>query len=243
MSRIKVQKDLTGQRFGRLVVIEQAEDFVSPSGNKVSGWLCKCDCGNEVCVRGASLLNGNTKSCGCYALSPESKNTKKYNTFIQDGEIGRGYDYKGSEFLFDWEDYDIVSKYCWSVNTIGYVRTQDYANRLDILMHRYVTNAPKGMYVDHINHNKSDNRKSNLRVCSQSENMMNAVMRKDNKTGVKGVRWLEKEHVWEVRLKVNGEHKIMQKFDNFDEAVAARKEAEIKYFGDYRYKGDDEVGA
>lgn len=75
-NRIKVTKDLTGQKFGRLTVLEQADDFVSSGGNKVSGWLCKCDCGNEVRVRGASLLNGTTKSCGCYALSPESKNTK-----------------------------------------------------------------------------------------------------------------------------------------------------------------------
>lgn len=53
--------DLTGKRFGRLTVIEE-------SGRKNGGvvWRCKCDCGNEVCVRSNTLRRGRTVSCGCY---------------------------------------------------------------------------------------------------------------------------------------------------------------------------------
>ena len=62
---VKVRDDLTGKRFGRLTVIRQVEDYVSPSGRRIPRWLCKCDCGNEVEALGSSLKSGDTKSCGC----------------------------------------------------------------------------------------------------------------------------------------------------------------------------------
>jgi len=57
--------DLVGQRYGRLVVIERAEDQVFPSGNRKAKWLCRCDCGETVTVLGCHLRSGNTNSCGC----------------------------------------------------------------------------------------------------------------------------------------------------------------------------------
>ena len=57
--------NLVGQRFGRLTVLERVDDIVSPSGNVCVAWKCKCDCGNETIIRSSSLLQGNTKSCGC----------------------------------------------------------------------------------------------------------------------------------------------------------------------------------
>ena len=58
-------KDLTGQKFGRLLVIQKAESYKSPKGQVQSRWLCKCDCGNAVIVHGSSLKKGTTESCGC----------------------------------------------------------------------------------------------------------------------------------------------------------------------------------
>lgn len=57
--------DLTGMRFGRLIVIRRVENKVSPTKSRPQ-WLCKCDCGNEVVVTGDNLRIGQTKSCGCY---------------------------------------------------------------------------------------------------------------------------------------------------------------------------------
>lgn len=57
--------DLTGQRFGRLMVIERAEDHVTPSGRRYVKWKCICDCGNVCFVRASGLRNGSTCSCGC----------------------------------------------------------------------------------------------------------------------------------------------------------------------------------
>lgn len=57
--------DLTGEKFGKLTVMELAEDHITPKGNHVKQWLCKCDCGNEAIARGESLRMGKAKSCGC----------------------------------------------------------------------------------------------------------------------------------------------------------------------------------
>lgn len=59
-------EDLSGKRFGRLIVIRRTNDYVSPSGKHVVKWLCKCDCGNMVRTTRYQLKSGKTKSCGCY---------------------------------------------------------------------------------------------------------------------------------------------------------------------------------
>lgn len=58
--------DLTGQRFGRLVVTASWEKRTTPNGITKPYWLCKCDCGNEKWVSAYSLRSGNSTSCGCY---------------------------------------------------------------------------------------------------------------------------------------------------------------------------------
>lgn len=60
--------DLTGQRFGRLVVIKRASDHIKPSGQKEKMWACQCDCGNQIISSYTNLTSGNTKSCGCYKI-------------------------------------------------------------------------------------------------------------------------------------------------------------------------------
>lgn len=63
-----MKKDLTGQRFGKLLVIKEAEPYYPstyPKSARCRRWLCKCDCGKETKVIQSSLLTGNTKSCGC----------------------------------------------------------------------------------------------------------------------------------------------------------------------------------
>ena len=67
--------DLTGQRFGRLVVLRQGKSKILPSGQIVKTWVCLCDCGNETTVYQQHLKRGDTKSCGCF-LSEESRKRK-----------------------------------------------------------------------------------------------------------------------------------------------------------------------
>jgi hypothetical protein len=60
-----IVNDLTGKRFGKLVVIKRADDYVQPSGKHRIRWLCKCDCGNIKVINGKDMVKGETKSCGC----------------------------------------------------------------------------------------------------------------------------------------------------------------------------------
>ena len=57
--------DRVGERFGRLVVVERAPDYIAPNGSKHVCWKCMCDCGNETVVDVCQLVKGSTKSCGC----------------------------------------------------------------------------------------------------------------------------------------------------------------------------------
>jgi hypothetical protein len=69
-------KNLTGQRFGKLTVIKQAESKLRSNGRPAVMWECKCDCGNTAIVRANMLSSGNTKGCGCGRKVPKYNNIK-----------------------------------------------------------------------------------------------------------------------------------------------------------------------
>ena len=97
-------KDMTGMKFGRLTVIERRGS--NKSGNAL--WLCKCDCGNEIVVRGADLRNGNTKSCGCYKNGKSSDRMRKLNKEMwQDEEFRQMQSDKTKE---QWKDEEMKWK-------------------------------------------------------------------------------------------------------------------------------------
>ena len=66
--------DLTGLKFGKLTVLKRDDDYIKPNGQHSTKWLCQCDCGNGISVRGADLKNKKTRSCGCL----RKENVEKY---------------------------------------------------------------------------------------------------------------------------------------------------------------------
>jgi len=64
-SCISRRVDITGNRYGKLVVLSMAEDYISPSGTRLARCYCKCDCGNTIVVNMSALITGSTQSCGC----------------------------------------------------------------------------------------------------------------------------------------------------------------------------------
>lgn len=85
--------------------------------------------------------------------------------------------------------------------------------------------------IDHKNRIKSDNRIDNLRDVGQSENTFNAGVRANNTSGVTGVRWAADRNKWEARIRVNYRILYLGRFNGKEDAIAARKNAEQKYFG------------
>ena len=70
--------DLSGQRFGRLIVLHRVEDKIGNGGRRKVQYLCKCDCGQTKIIIGESLRSGRTISCGCYASESIKKRSTKH---------------------------------------------------------------------------------------------------------------------------------------------------------------------
>ena len=221
-------KDLTGKRFGRLYVLSIKG---KTKDNKRYIYHCICDCGNECDVLGELLSNGKTKSCGCLRRENTAKMHKKYNKYDLSGEYGIGYTSKDEEFYFDLEDYEMIKNDYWYYCNDYVVCSRD--NKI-ITLSRYLMNCPNGYVVDHINHNKKDNRKNNLRIATISQNGMNMLPPKDR--GCRGLYFNKRTNKWCARITVNGNRISIGTFININDAILARKTAEEKYFGEYRYK-------
>lgn len=157
--------DLTGQRFGKLVVVGRGSDYVSPRGFSSVRWICRCDCGNTTEVGRTSLKSGSIKSCGCERNAVRNMEYEKSNGIVL-------CKCKGGAFLIDECDYDFVSGFGWHISNSGYpCRNNDKR-----LLHRLLMNPPGDKVVDHINGDKLDNRRSNLRIANNSINGYNRAI-------------------------------------------------------------------
>lgn len=245
---VKVKKDLTGMVFGRLTVLQQAEDYIAPNGRHSAQWLCECSCEehNQVIVYASSLKNGTTTSCGCFAkeqsgkrikhMASESNKRYKHKTNIYDlsGDYGIGWTTNtNKEFYFDIEDYDKIKNYCWVEHILknNYHALEAHVpdSNKNIRMHWIVV----GKGYDHENRNPLDNRKCNLRIATQQENCQNISTPTNNTTGFIGVYWNKQNKKWTASIRINNKQKYLGSFIDKTEAIKARLNAELKYYGEF----------
>lgn len=138
------------------------------------------------------------------------------------------------EILLDDEDYNKIQKdfnnLNWSItkNHNG-LYAQKRVNKKNIYLHRYIMNNPNGI-VDHINHNTLDNRKENLRITNNANNLRNGNIRKNNKSGINGVYYDKKRNKYSASIKVNYKNIFLGRFKTLEEAIKIRKQAELKYW-------------
>ena len=227
-----------GDKYGRLTIIEEVEPHITPSGQKQRMVLCSCSCGTsepfEVTLN--NLRSGHTTSCGCVHKEKAKENgraNKKYNKYDLTGEYGIGYTTKGEEFYFDLEDYQLIHDYSWNLDKKGYVVARDANTNKIIRFHRLVMNASEGMEIDHIFHQTNDNRKSQLREVTPSQNCMNRMVDKRNKSDVVGVSWDKARNKWRAIIGVNGKNIHLGSFTTKEDAIEARLKAELEIFGKY----------
>jgi hypothetical protein len=100
-------------------------------------------------------------------------------------------------------------------------------------LHRFLLSAPKGSVVDHHNHNGLDNRRENLRLCSQSQNLGNTRKAKNNTTGLKGVGFHKASGKYRASIVQNKKHIHLGLFATAEEAHAAYVRAAEKIFGEF----------
>lgn len=122
----------------------------------------------------------------------------------------------------DDDMYELLSKYSWHLNHHGYARNGNLES-----MHRMVIGTPKGMFTDHINGDRLDNRRKNLRIVSISDNQKNMSRHKDNKSGYKGV-WAKGSR-FVSSIMVDGKRHYLGTFGSPQEAALAYNNAAIKH--------------
>lgn len=101
------------------------------------------------------------------------------------------------------------------------------------MLHRFIINAPFGKFVDHIDGNGLNNQKTNLRLCTNSQNMMNQKMHKDNRSGYKGVRFHKSSKKWQARICINYKDIFLGGFKTAILAHEAYKKAVLKYHKEF----------
>lgn len=222
--------DLLGQKFGRLKVISL---FGKDKYNNAR-WLCQCDCGNEAIVIGSELRRTNrigTRSCGCLQKERRehyNKNCKKYNDFlITNGYVEVTLYNSPNKMLCDIDDWERLKEHCW-YECGGYARTNK--NKQILVFHKNVISDNTEKEIDHINRNRLDNRKCNLRIVNRSVNSVNKGLYKNNTSGIKGVYYDKRCQKWVARIDVCKKPVHLGKFLNIEEAKSARQKAEEKYF-------------
>lgn len=139
----------------------------------------------------------------------------------------------GFEYQMDIEDALVFVGVPINMRTTGYLGIQAPDWTGDRYIHRVVIGAKEGEIVDHINGNKLDNRRSNLRICTPQENAYNSSIRKNNRTGVRGVYWDSNRKKWAVQITANKKTICVGRFEDFNEACAAREAAEHEHHGKY----------
>lgn len=226
--------EIVGKKYGRLTIKKITGYKTEKNGQKSLMVLCKCDCGKEKIIRLNSLNSGATKSCGCYRNERTRAGRNLDETVDRVKIIGNvAYIYvSGTDerMICDKEDIELLNNYCWELVENGYARSNNQCKKR-VRAHRLITGAKDGEIVDHINRNRLDNRKKNLRIVTQSVNNLNRQLSDKNKTGYSGVYKLKSGY--SVKGVVDGKYKTIGRYDNIDSAIKARMDFEMEHYGTY----------
>ena len=149
---------------------------------------------------------------------------------------------QGKEALVDDDDYEMLMEHKWSIN-FNKNNGKHYAKRncqtkgarKIIRMHREIMNAPKRKQVDHINGNTLDNRKENLRLCTNQQNQWNSKRNKNNTSGYKGVSYRKKHKVYRATINYNDKQIYLGTYKTKEQAALAYNKKAIELYGEYAY--------
>lgn len=232
MRREEYKTRLIGNRFGNLLV----DDFAGYNKNKCILYNCLCDCGNRCIATYTELTKRKKDNCGCRTKEKMRKAKIKFNKYDLSGEYGIGWTTNtNKEFYFDLEDYDKIKDYCWIEHDNYLEANSKNGKNQQIKFHRFVVNANEFYEkVDHINHNTLDNRKSNLRICTNQQNCFNHRVHSNNTTGYSGINFDSEKNKYRARIFINKKGIHLGYFNGIEDAIKARRKAEHEYFKEYK---------
>lgn len=145
---------------------------------------------------------------------------------------------KGIQFTeIDFCDLDVLG-YKWYAMKSGYIFRNTFKGEPEHngikLLHREIMKPPGNLTVDHINRNKADNRRVNLRLATRKEQSMNLGARKDNKSGILGVYKRADCNRWSAFIQRDGKHEYLGLFKTKNEAIEVRLKKEKELFGHFK---------
>ena len=163
------------------------------------------------------------------------------NTYTHNSELNtcsiHCYNYKGEEtgtVLIDDSDFNLVSSYQWHIekshSSVKYAQAI-LPNKKTLRLHNLL--LPESEQVDHINRDGLDNRRSNLRACNNAQNNRNKIPTTNPRSGHVGIRFNERAGSYYVRIMVNKKEISLGHYADLESAIAARKEGERRYFGEF----------
>lgn len=210
----QIRLHLEGERYGKLVVTEEAEPIYSKTGKMIRRWKCKCDCGNITIVRHGDLRNGSTVSCGCYNYEKESVvKTHGYSRT----KLGRVFD--GMKQRCNNPNNKNYEKY----GGRGIRICTEWLNDPKKFFDWAIKNGYKeGLSIDRINVN-GNYEPDNCRWTDSETQCLNQRIRKDNKTGYKGIYY--SKGVYRVQIRRNKKRYYFGSYKTLPEAVKALEEA------------------
>lgn len=227
-------QDLTGRRFGRLLVVGYAGR--TREGNSL--WHCLCDCGGEKTTKTSNLTAGETGSCGCAMMENlRIRNTPKQKIEASGKIILAG----GHVCLVDPDDVLLISGYSWhaakSHNGLLYARSGAPEK---VMMHVLLMGS-RG--VDHKNRNGLDNRRGNLRLATASQNQGNRPKLATSMNRYKGVvRPRNRCTYWQYQICINGKQTKFGRFATEDDAAKAYDAKAKEVFGEFAFLNFPEEG-
>lgn len=138
--------------------------------------------------------------------------------------------------LVDDEDYPLLSRYKWHFDHKEYVKSSIF--NTTVKLHRMIMAAPKSLQVDHINGDKLDNRKCNLRLCDNASNQANKKKRplmkgKPTSSRFKGVHYRKDRKEWSARIGHKNKRIDLGSYKNEEDAAIAYNKAALKYHGEF----------
>jgi hypothetical protein len=135
----------------------------------------------------------------------------------------------------DWPAVEGLTVYRGN-NGYAYFSKWENGKSMPRTLHGFLMNPPKGSHVDHINGNKLDNRRENLRVVTPQRNQVNRKRpNRNNTSGVRGVSWCRESlhNPWKAQITAGGQNYHLGLFPTIEEALEARRAAELEHFGEF----------
>lgn len=148
---------------------------------------------------------------------------------------------KGQKTIIDDKDFEWLNQNRWYLGSGGYVtrvlsrKLHPQGKQTRVFMHRVILNPPRGYFTDHINGDKLDNRKANLRVATARQNSYNRKIGSNNKSGCKGVYYRPNygKRKWAVYIKLPDKLKFISGHEDKQEAIEAWQKATKEYYGEF----------